>query len=216
VPLQDSPADRGARRSRFLRARLSAELEAARIAGGLSFRELGRRCGLDREYVARAVRGDLAALTVDAAARLAAVLGLQLSAGLHPDGDPVRDRAHLALLERMRARLGALVTWRFEVAIPIAGDRRSADAVIEGAFGEGLVEAETRMDDIQGLERKVAAKARDLGLTLVILLVADTRHNRAVIAMHPELKATFSVGTRACLGAIASGKAPAGNCLVVL
>jgi transcriptional regulator with XRE-family HTH domain len=216
MPVRESAVERGARRGRQLINHLAVELDNARRAGGLSFREVARRAGVNPETVRRALRGETSASTVDLAARLAAVLGLQLSVGLHPDGDPVRDRAHLALLGRLRARLGEHITWRFEVPIPIVGDRRSGDAVIAGAFGEALVEAETRLDDIQALERKVAAKARDLGIEVVILLVADTHHNREVIAMHPELRLAFPISTRACLAAIGNGRKPARNCLVVL
>jgi transcriptional regulator with XRE-family HTH domain len=216
MPVRESAVERGARRGRQLINHLAVELDHARRAAGLSFREVARRVGVNPETVRRALHGETSASTVDLAARLAAVLGLQLSVGLHPDGDPVRDRAHLALLARLRARLVGHVTWRFEVPIPIVGDRRSADAVIAGAFGDALVEAETRLDDIQRLERKVAAKARDLGLALVILLVADTRHNREVIGMHPELGVAFPIITRACLAAISKGRKPPGNCLVVL
>jgi hypothetical protein len=168
------------------------------------------------DTVRRALRGDAGALTIASAARIAAVLGLQLSLGLHPDGDPVRDKAHLALLERMRRRFHASVRWRTEVAIPIAGDRRSADAVIDCATFEILVEAETHLDDVQALERSIRAKQRDLGADRVILLAADTRHNRRVIALHPELQARFPITTRAALAALSRGSSPAGDALVVL
>lgn len=216
MPVHDASADRGARRSRFLRTRLATDLEAARITAGLSHRELGRRSGIDRERVALALRGDRQALTLDIAARIAPVLGLELGASLHPDGDPVRDKAHLALIRRMRARLGAGVSWRSEVPIPIAGDRRSADGVIVGMGVEIYVEAETRLGDVQALERSIAGKQRDLGIERVILLVADTRHNRDVIARVPELRSRFPIGTRAALAALSRGQVPAGDALVVI
>ena len=216
MPIRESAVERGARRARQLLARVALELDDARRAAGLSLRELARRLGVSSDRVQRALRGDAGALTIDFAARMAAVLGLQLGVGLYPDGDPIRDRAHLALLARIRKRLGEYVKWRFEVPIPIPGDRRSADAVLVGAFGEILVEAETHLADIQALERKAFAKARDLGIGVVILLVSDTRHNRSVIAMHPELTAAFPIGTREGIAAIVSGRAPKGHCLFVL
>lgn len=155
-------------------------------------------------------------MTIDAVARLATILGHELSASLHPDGDPVRDKGHLALLQRFRSRLGSMVRWRSEVPIPIEGDRRSADAVIDGEGLEAIVEAETHLDDIQALERGIAGKQRDLGVVRVILLVADTRHNRAVVAQVPELRLRFPVTTRACLAALARGRDPGGDALVLL
>ena len=100
--------------------------------------------------------------------------------------------------------------------MPIEGDRRSADAVIGLEALEAMVEAETHLDDIQALERGIAAKQRDLGVGRVILLVADTRHNRAVIEGVPELRRRFPIGTRACLFALAAGRDPGGDGLVIL
>ena len=157
-------------------------------------------------------------MSVDSLARIAAVVGMQLSVSLHPDGDPVRDKGHLALLERFRSRLGPSLAWRAEVPMPIEGDRRSADAVIadEARGFAAIIEAETHLDDIQALERAIAGKQRDLGVARVILLVADTRHNRAVIAAVPELARRFPVDTRACLAALKSGRDPGGDALVLL
>lgn len=100
--------------------------------------------------------------------------------------------------------------------MPIPGDRRSADATITGDDVDALVEAETRLHDIQTLERGIAGKQRDLGVERVVLLVADTRHNRAVIARVPELRRRFPVGTRAGLAALGRGLDPGGDCLVIL
>lgn len=216
MPVHDAAADRGARRSRSLRARLAADLEAARISAGLSYRELGRRSGIDCQRVTLAPRGDPQALTIDIAARIAPVVGLELGASLHPDGDPVRDTAHLALIRRFRARLGPELVWRSEVPVPITGDLRSADGVIEGPNVEIYVEAETRVGDVQALERSIAGKRRDLGIARVILLVADTRHNRDVIARVPELRSRFPIGTRAAIAALSRGRAPAGDALVII
>jgi len=155
-------------------------------------------------------------MRIDNLAEVAAVLGLELAASLHPDGDPVRDRGHLAVLERLRARVPAPLRWQAEVPVPLAGDRRSGDAVISGGGGQVLVEAETRLHDIQALERRVRAKARDLGIQRVVLLIADTRHNRRVISLHPELGWSFRLSTRACLSALGQGRLPEADALVIL
>jgi transcriptional regulator with XRE-family HTH domain len=216
VPIRESASERGARRGRQLRARTSGELDTARRTGGLSFRELARRLGVSPDTVQRALRGEAGSLTIDFAARLAAVVGLQLSVGLYPDGDPVRDRAHLALLGRLQGRVGPRLRWRTEVPVPIAGDHRSGDAVIGGDGFDVLVEAETHLHDVQALERTIAAKQRDLGASRVVLLVADTRHNREVIEHAEELKRRFPISTRACLAALARGREPGGDALVIL
>jgi len=216
VPIRESASERGARRGRQLRARTSAELDDARRRAGLSFRELARRLGVSVEKVQRALRGEPGSLTIDFAARIAAVLGQQLSVGLYPDGDPVRDRAHLALLARLRTRLAPGLRWRTEVPIPIAGDHRSGDALIGGDEFDVLIEAETHLHHIQALERSIAGKQRDLGASRVVLLVSDTRHNREVIRDVAELRRRFPIGTRAFLAALGRERDPGGDALVIL
>lgn len=166
--------------------------------------------------IGRIEDGKPGVLTVELAARMAAVLGLQLSASLHPDGDPIRDAAHVALVARLRPRLAPGLRLRTEVPMPIAGDLRGADAVIDGRDVAVLVEAETRIGDLQALERRINAKQRDLRLRCVLLLAADTRHNRHVVADHPQLRSRFPVSTRAALAALARGREPRGDAIVFL
>jgi transcriptional regulator with XRE-family HTH domain len=216
MPLYERSVDRGARRGRYLAGRAASELLTARRAAGLSQRELGRQVRVSRTRIGRAERGEPGQLTIELAAKMAAALGLQLSVTLYPDGDPVRDAAHLGLLDRFRARIGSNLRWRTEVPVPLDGDRRSADAVVEGRGVRVMIEAETRIDDVQALERRVNAKQRDLAIDRVILLVSDTRHNRAVVAHVPELLARFPTSTRRCLAAMAAGRDPGGDALVFL
>ena len=182
----------------------------------MSVREVARAVGVSPHRIERAERGEPGALTIDLAARIAPVVGLQLAASMHPTGDPVRDRAQLALLARFRPRLHPSLSWRTEVPMPIAGDLRSGDGIIGGAFGSVLVEAETRLTDLQAVERKALLKKRDLGADRLILLIADTPNNRNVLDLHPELRERFPMGTRKCLAALARGEDPGGDCLVVL
>src|SRR4029450_3620233 len=104
-----------------------------------------------------------------------------------PPRDPIRDRAQLALLERLRGRLHPSLRWRTEVPLPREGDLRAADAEIRGpppARWRMRVEAETRITDGQALERKLGLKVRDDPGGHLILLVADTRANRRALC-HP-------------------------------
>ena len=216
VAIRETLAERGARRSRQLRGRTADGLVNARRAAGLSRREIARCIGVGHERVARAERGDPAALTIDLTARIAAALGQELAVSLFPAGEPVRDKGHLALLQRLRSRIGPGLRWRTEVAVPIPGDRRSADAVITGRGFEVMVEAETHLDDIQALERSIAAKQRDLGIDRIVLLVADTRHNRGVVSTVPELGRRFAISTRRSLAALSRERDPGGDALVIL
>jgi len=216
MPGSETVATLGARRSALLRQRIASELVNARIHGGLSLREVARKLGISVDRLKRAERGDPNVLTIDLAARIAPVVGVQLAASLFPHGDPVRDRAQLRLLDRFRARLHGSLSWRTEVPMPIAGDLRGADGVIGGDLGTIIVEAETRLADLQAVERRALLKKRDLGADGLILLIADTPNNRKVLELHPELRERFPIGTRKCLAALARGQDPGGDCLVVL
>lgn len=204
----------------MLLAKLARELGDARRAAGLSARDVAIAAGVSDDTIRRLERGEPRTATIDLIARVAEVVGLQLGASLHPNGDPVRDRGHLVLIDRLRKRLGPTVRLRTEVPIPISGDLRSGDAVVAVVSADGLadilIEAETHLDDIQLVERRGAAKQRDLGARRFVLLVADTKHNREVIERHPELRERFPVGARTALAALARGQDPGGDCLIVL
>ena len=200
----------------MLRGRTADELASNRRSIGLSLREAARRLAVSHDRLARLERGEAGALTIEMAARYAAVLGLTLAVSLHPDGDPIRDRGHLALLERFRRRLPAGVRWRTEVPIPIAGDQRSADAVVSTRTAHHLVEAETHVGDFQALERRIGAKARDLGADRVVLLLADTRHNRALLSAIPAIRERFPIDARTWFRAIGRDVEPSGDALVIL
>lgn len=171
---------------------------------------------MSTDTVRRVERAEVGAVSIDTISRIAEVLGLELAASLYPNGDPVRDRAHLALLARFRTRINRAIRWRAEVPIPIAGDPRSGDAMLDGSDWDALVEAETRIGDIQLIERKASAKQRDLGARRLILLVSDTRHNREVLRLHPEIRERFPIDTRTCLRRLMTGVDPGGDALVVL
>ena len=149
-----------------------------------------------------------------------AVLGLDLTLRAYPAGDPIRDRAQLALLERLRVRVHPSLRWRPEVPLPIEGDLRAWDAEIRGRRPQSWrarIEAETRIADGQALERKLALKLRDDPGGHLILLVADTRTNRRTIAaLGPGLRAMLPLGAREILGALDAGLEPPGSGIVLM
>jgi transcriptional regulator with XRE-family HTH domain len=198
------------------RVRAGEDLRRARLGSSLSQRTLGAIIGLSHSAVGRLERGELQRVTVDRIAVVAAALGLDLRVGLFPSGTPVRDAAHLALIERLRQRVSRALRWRAEVPVPLPGDLRSADVVIDGPAVDEMVEAETRLDDLQALERRIRLKQRDMQVRRVVLLVADTRHNRAVLEAHPEVVERFPVSTRACLATLGAGRDPGGDAIVLL
>jgi transcriptional regulator with XRE-family HTH domain len=182
----------------------------------MSSRDVARYTGISHTQVIRIERALATHVDIDVLARMASVLGHELGMGVHPISAPVRDKAHVSLLGRFAARLHPSIHLRTEVPIPIPGDLRSTDGVAEGRTFDATIEAETRLDDVQAVERRLRTKQRDLGTNRAILLVADTRHNRAVVRAIPDLSEQFPIGTRACLAALARGEDPGGDCLVIL
>ena len=216
MPTYDTSRQRGTRRGRILLQRVGHELHQARTGAGVGAREVASAAGISHTQVLRIERATAPHVDLDVLARVAAAVGHELAIAIHPVGPPVRDVAHLKLLGRLRSCLPASVRWQAEVPMPITGDARSADALLTGETFRAIVEAETRLADVQATERRIAAKARDLGVDRVILLVLDSRHNRDVIATTPELSRRFPVATRDALWALRRGRDPGGDCLIRL
>ena len=80
------------------------------------------------------------------------------------------------------------------------------------------VEAETRPRDVQELQRRLASKMRDdPSISSVILLLSDTRHNRALVRDHGEvLRVDLPLPASAILAALAEGRNPGGSGIVLI
>ena len=196
---------------------MGQEVRGARLAAGLSQLAAGGAAAMSHAQLGRIERGELRELTADQLSRACAAVGLRLVVRAYPDGDPVRDAAQLALLERLRAYLPSDARWRTEVPLPIAGDRRAWDGVAtlgDGALG---LEAESRLRDIQALERRLGLKLRDGGLERMVLVVSDTRSNRRVLDLHRDaLRPLLPLDGRDVLRALRSGRLPEASGLVLL
>jgi transcriptional regulator with XRE-family HTH domain len=202
---------------REIRIAIGREIRSSRHAAGLSLRQAGAAVGMSHAQLGRIERGVLVNVTIDQLSRAAAAVGLRLVVRAYPDGDPVVDRAQLALLGRLRDRLPASATIRFEVPLPIAGDRRAWDAIVEVGGSRFAVEAETRIWDVQAVTRRIALKQRDDGIAAVVLLAGDTAANRRTLRDHGDaLAGQFPLDGRAVLRAVRAGRVPAANGILVL
>jgi len=209
--------DRGRRLARHALATIGQEFREARLAAGLTQRQVGDVVGISHTELSRIERGLALWVPFETLVLIAAVLGLDLPLRAFPAGGPIRDRAQLELLSKFRALLPAGLTWRTEVPLRIERDLRAWDAVIGGRGWQVPVDAETRLRDVQALSRKAALKRRDDGAEIMILLVADTRHNRQVLRLaKPDLIAEFPVAGRAALAALSSRERPAGSAIIIL
>jgi len=217
---RERPDDRGRRRVRAAMIRLGEEHRVARVRAGLSLRDTAAASGSSRSQLSRFERGAIDRASLTELGAWFAVLGLDLVIKAYPAGDPIRDRAQLALLERLRARVYPALRWRTEVPIPIEGDLRAWDAEITGARPDrwrARVEAETKIADGQALERRLALKLRDDRGGHLILLVSDTRADRAALrSMGVGLRELLPLETRSIVTALAAGRDPGGSGVVIL
>lgn len=216
MPTRERPADRGRRRTRDALQHLARDFRSARRSSGLSLRDVGDHCHTAHQQVHRFERGSLTHVDLTDVGAWCAVVGLDLSIRAFPAGDPMRDRAQLALLERLRGRLHDSLRWSTEVPLPIRGDLRAWDAVISAASWRAWIDAETVLDDLQALDRRLTLKAHEGHAGLVLLVVADTRRNRQALAGAPAAFGWLSRRSRPVLQALGRGERPPGSAIVLL
>lgn len=217
MPTTERRRDRAIALARELRRQIGTQIRIARRSAGISIRTASASAGIGASTFGRIERGEIDGLSVREVALACVAVGLAPSLRAYPSGDPVRDAAHLRLLGRLRARLPRNAPWQTEVPLPIPGDLRAIDARTVLADHVIGIEAETHLADVQAIERRAVLKKRDARLDCLVLLVADTRHNRdALDAYRESLRGAFPLDTRAVLSAFATGQAPAADGIVVL
>ena len=215
MPARQRHKDLARERANALRTDLGRNLRVARLDADLSLHEVALAAGMSASQVSRIERGLVPSLTFEQAVRLGAAVGLDLSARFYPAGDPIRDAAHAALIERLRRRLHPSLTLLTEVPLPIPGDRRAWDAVIRGTGWQIPAEAETRPRDMQALDRRIALKLRDGGFDDVLLVLLDSAANRRLVRSG-GIPARFVVDGRSALARLAEGRNPGGSAVVLL
>jgi transcriptional regulator with XRE-family HTH domain len=164
---------------------IGRQFRDARLAAGLSQAAVARAARIPRSTLSLIERGMAPRLTLLHGAVIASVLGLDVSIKLYPAGRPVRDAGHLRLLRRFRGQVARSWRWRYEVGTSISGDQRGWDALLVGPV-RIAIEAETHLHDVQALLRRVELKWRDSNVDRVVIVIAATRHNRAVLEMAAE------------------------------
>jgi hypothetical protein len=182
----------------------------------LSLRSVASATGTCHQQLLRFERGRFDHVAIQDVGAWCATVGLDLVLRTDPAGDPIRDAGQQRLLDRLRPRIHRSLACRTEVPLPIHGDLRAWDLLIAAEGWRIAVEAETVLDDLQALERRLHRKQRDGGIEVLILLVADTRRNRRAIEAAPAAFAGFSRDARATLRALRAGERPDGNAIVFL
>ena len=212
------PVDLGTERGRSIRTRLGAEVRAARIDRGLTLAEAGRAVRLSASEVSRIERGLLESASIHQLARLASVVGLELSARAYPGPQPIRDAAQARLLERFRAVLHPGLRWGTEVPLPGPGEQRAWDAMVSvGSEWRYGIEAETSPHDSQALSRRLNLKVRDGLVDGAILVLPRTRRSREFLAAGAATpRPSFPVDGRRALELLAARVDPGGSSIILI
>ena len=188
------------------------DLRDARLAAGLSQREVARALRVSRQQVTRWERGASAKYLVQLA-RWGATVGLDVSVRAFAGGSPLRDAGQLRVLGRVRAAIGERWKWRTEVPVsshPL--ERRAFDAVISAGGVHIGLEIITRLTDAQAQSRAALLKQEAAGLPILVLVLAESRRDRlALAAALPTLELSFPTRPRAVLTSLRVGEPPAAN-----
>ena len=190
----------------------------ARLSAALTLDQVAKAVRLSPSELSRIERGVAPWVDVGVLGRIAIVVGQDLSLRLYPAGEPLRDLAHLRLTEAFRSVLGAALIVRAEVPIGDDRDLRAWDLTIaDQARRRCGVELETRFVDVQDQLRRLTRKVADGGLDRVLLVLADTRSNRAAIrAAAGLLSTTFVIDDAAAYAALARGEVPPRDALILV
>jgi hypothetical protein len=69
----------------------------------------------------------------------------------------------------------------------------------------------------RSLDRRHALKLRDSGMKVMVLLIADTAHNRRMLELYREdLRASFPLDTRQVMAALRAERTPPASGIVIL
>lgn len=217
MPTRIRPIDEARRRWDRLATQIGDQLRTARHVRGLTLRELGAAIGVSASELSRRELGKSARLTGAKLAVHAAAIGLKLTVNLWPIGGGVRDAAQVRYVAAFVARVGRVWRVALESVIPIPGDLRAVDVLLVRGAVRIAVEVITRLADLQAQVRAAEQKARDIGATRLILVVAATHANRrAVAAASGTLVAAFDLDTRRVMAELAAGHDPGRDAIVLL
>jgi transcriptional regulator with XRE-family HTH domain len=218
MPVRRNPVDEATRRARHQVHEAVGELRSARLSAGLSQGSVAAAVGCSRQLIGAIEAGKLEDVGCIQLARIAAVVGMDVTTRAFASGSPLRDAGQLRLLQRFRSIVGAAWTWRTEVPVsdePL--DRRAFDAVLSDGSDRVGVECITRLTDAQGQVRSILLKQVAGRLGRVVLVLSDTRYNRSVVrSAAPTLDPAFPLSQRRLIRELEAGRLPSANGIVLL
>jgi transcriptional regulator with XRE-family HTH domain len=219
MPAAERALDRAAWLAERVARETGDEIRETRLTLGHSQEHVASSCHLSRGRYRRIELGGAMNLTLVELHRISAILGLSPSLRLYPSGVPVRDAGHTTRLERFMAMARPPLICRAEVPLPRTTDRpemRAWDMVIFGGGRRTAIELEMRLRDVQAMRRRIDLKQRDDPTESFLLLVADTRGNRRVLAEFVGLFADLPrLRPSVVRAALAAGRHPPSGLLLI-
>jgi hypothetical protein len=192
------------------------EFHEARIGASISQQQVARSIGRSDAWVSWTESGRHKGLSIIDLSQMMACVGLDLSVRSYPAGGGLRDRAQLQIVQQFVAMVVPPWRWNAEVPIPVRGDLRAWDGVLRGVCSIG-VDAESRIRDLQALDRRVMLKLRDSEVDRAVILVPATRNNRAALrVVAPNVVDNYPIMSQRALEALRAGHDPGGNSIILL
>ena len=193
------------------------EFRRARIERSTSQRQVAVAVGRSDAWVSWTESGRNRGLSVVDLFAMLACVGREASLRVYLGPEGLRDAGQQRLLARLRGLVSSAWTWRSEVGMPIPGDLRAWDCVLRRAGCTIGIDAETRLRDLQAVDRRVMLKQRDSAVDRAIVLVPSTRANREALRIAgPAGLVNYPIPSRVALRALRDGVDPGGNALIVL
>ena len=193
------------------------QLRTGRHILGVTQTQLGAVIGVSPSEVSRRELGRSPRLTGQKLAVHAAAVGLKLSVKLWPVGGGIRDAAQARYIAAFVARVGRLWKVALEAPIQLAGDLRAVDVLLVSDQARIAVEVMTRLADLQAQIRSAQLKARDIGATRLILVIAAKHANRnAIASVRSALLSSFDLDSRRLLADLSAGRDPGRDGILML
>lgn len=180
------------------------ELGVRRVEAGLSQRTVAHAVGRSQAAIWRLEKlANISSVSLVELTEIGAFLGLELGANWHPAGAPIRDRAHQAVIARVRAIISSLAEVTGEVPFPTVGDPRAWDLLVRTERQRVGVEVETRIRDVQALSRRMHQRERDGGMDAIVLALNESAANRRLLAeLLDSLGTSFTTPPRTVLSCL--------------
>lgn len=200
--------------------RAVSELRTRRVTLGVSQDTMAHELGCSPSTYWRLEANPSDELALVRLAELAAILGLELSVGLHEVGDAVRDKGQQALGERFDLLPSSAWRSTSETLLPMPGDRRSWDRLLRLLHGAGQLvgtELETRIRDVQALVRRIRLRERDGGVDAILIVLSDSAHNRVFVAqLRQALGPAYQTPPRSIFAALRAGRPLPGSGVILI